>query len=62
MNQHHSDNTYMMEAEFIDATDDTLGVVNDKLRRRLYNEAFSYVKSKDGTMEGVPMSRLARIL
>ena len=52
----------MSEGEFIDATDEALGVVNDKLRRRLYHEAFNYVKSKDGTTDGVPISRLARIL
>ena len=54
----------MSEGEFIDATDEALGVVNDKLRRRLYHEAFNYVKSKDGGLAeaGVPIARLARIL
>ena len=52
----------MNEMEFIDASDEALGVVNDKLRRRLFNEAYNYVRTKDGMADGVSIARLARIL
>jgi len=52
----------MTEAEYVEASDHILGVVNDKLRKRLYSEGLAYVTSKDGATEGVPVVRLARIL
>lgn len=52
----------MTEAEFVESSDTVLGVVNDKLRKRLFSEANAYVQLKDGMTNGVPILRLARIL
>jgi hypothetical protein len=52
----------MTEAEFVEASDTALGVVNDRLRKKLFKEARLYVCDKDDITDGVPILRLARIL
>ncbi|ELU04076.1 hypothetical protein CAPTEDRAFT_225603 [Capitella teleta] len=51
----------MTETEFVESSDTALGVVNDKLRKRLFTEAQLYVANKDGVTNGVPILRLAQI-